>query len=810
MDLTEEPAGEGLHPPDLHDAGTGDEWGADGFPETSVSETSVEPDQAGPDVAPAPGTCEKQADCKQKGICLASTGGQKLCFAWCESTSECPPLHECKAPVGYEDKACFPTQPGLCMPCGGDEDCLPPTFKAEVSCIVFGGSGNFCVGACSLDDPASCPDGFVCYDLSVGSEPLARCVPVPGTQCQCEPYMEGKSTPCYKQSGDEKCLGSRTCKNGTLTVCSAPTPLPEQCNAKDEDCDGKVDEVVDLVAPPPCKLDFGVGFCQIGATCSAGTWVCKQVELAEICSVAELECIWLAGIADTDKDFWPDFCDPDDDGDAFPDAKDCLPLDKEAYPGATELCDNKDGDCNGVNDTDQLQGEPCEAAGDWGTCPGTESCIFGKWQCPVEAPGPEHCPTLAENCTFFPLGKSEDIDQDGIPNFCEVDKDGDGFPDNADNCPDVPNADQADFEKDGKGDVCDPDDDGDTIDDWKDCCPLVFNPNQKDSDSDFVCDACDPDDDNDALLDGNDNCPTLANQDQADLDKDGLGDVCDPDDDGDKVADAGDNCPTTPNTQQVDTDTDGMGDACDPDDDGDGKPDALDNCPLAANPLQEDADSDGLGDACDPDMDGDKVPDAQDNCPLTSNPDQSDIDKDGQGDACDPDKDGDGANNSLDNCPSVPNKTQPDMDKDCPATPYPADVSCGDACDPDMDGDGVLQDGDGSGTAGDKPCKSGNKTLCDDNCPGLANADQADLNGDGIGNACTSDMDGDSIPDGADNCPKNANPDQADLDKDKVGDVCDSDDDGDKVPDVSDNCPLVPNPDQADSDKDGKGDVCDM
>ena len=58
------------------------------------------------------------------------------------------------------------------------------------------------------------------------------------------------------------------------------------------------------------------------------------------------------------------------------------------------------------------------------------------------------------------------------------------------------------------------------------------------------------------------------------------------------------------------------------------------------------------------------------------------------------------------------------------------------------------------------------------------------------------DADQDGICDDVDNCPGVANPDQADNDNDGIGDVCD-------------NCPAVANPDQADSDGNGIGDACD-
>ncbi len=58
------------------------------------------------------------------------------------------------------------------------------------------------------------------------------------------------------------------------------------------------------------------------------------------------------------------------------------------------------------------------------------------------------------------------------------------------------------------------------------------------------------------------------------------------------------------------------------------------------------------------------------------------------------------------------------------------------------------------------------------------------------------DTDGDGVPDTSDNCPTVANANQADVDGDGVGDVCD-------------NCPNVANPNQLDSNGNGIGDACD-
>jgi len=181
------------------------------------------------------------------------------------------------------------------------------------------------------------------------------------------------------------------------------------------------------------------------------------------------------------------------------------------------------------------------------------------------------------------------------------------------------------------------------------------------------------------------------------------------------------------------------------DSDGDGISNSLDNCPNTVNPDQLNADGDTQGDVCDDDDDGDNTPDINDNCPLVSNIGQTDTDLDGIGDDCD-------------NCPNESNSDQADANGDGVGDACPGGTSTGGT----TGGGGTsADDADGDGVA--------NST---DNCPSLANADQADADGDGAGDVCDTDRDGDGIDNSIDNCVDTPNNDQADDDGDNIGNVC--------------------------------------
>jgi Thrombospondin type 3 repeat len=263
----------------------------------------------------------------------------------------------------------------------------------------------------------------------------------------------------------------------------------------------------------------------------------------------------------------------------------------------------------------------------------------------------------------------------------------------------------------------------------------------------------------------------------------------------------------------ADFDNDGTPDVYDSDDDNDGLDDDAEAI-FGSDPYNSDSDSDGYNDF-------------DDNCPADSNPasdwldansdlhtaTQADYDLDGFGDACDDDDDNDGVDDPVDNCPTGPNPGQEDLDDD----------GLGDVCDKDADGDryvdwiyyeeGVIEPNCNPGAA-DPSCVLGYD--CDD-----TNTDPAFLNGDCTGefkpNKTTTivDTDNDGDVDTSDNCPNVANSDQADGDSDGLGDACDAcpddpqnDIDGDGICGNIDGCPNEYNA-GSDFDGDGMDDACD-
>jgi len=179
-----------------------------------------------------------------------------------------------------------------CQPCQGDGDCYGG------SCRELDGQ-QVCVSPCGATAGA-CAPGFTCADIGGGVE---RCMPVTGS-CVCSALTDGQLRTCSRSNFFGTCFGQQTC-DGTSgwTECSARVPAAEVCDGVDNDCNGLVDDGVTSPAEACENTVEGVGTCtgqwfcrdehgvgEVGWTCSAPT------PEPEVCDFRDNNC---DGLVDT-------------------------------------------------------------------------------------------------------------------------------------------------------------------------------------------------------------------------------------------------------------------------------------------------------------------------------------------------------------------------------------------------------------------------------------------------------------------------------------------------------------------------------
>lgn len=261
--------------------------------------------------------CAENKDC-YSGYCVdAPEGG--VCSKTCFDTNSCPLGWSCSQLSGQGDTAfiCVPNDTYLCRPCADDDDCNAPGLPKTGVCRSFGDFGSICTRECSQD--VNCPQGFKCEDVQPygpDGPTLALCDSEDGEACRCtEKFVaEQASTSCVVENDLGTCVGEILCaEEGPLPACSALPATAEVCNGVDDDCDGVIDE--------------------------AG---------AEGCTVYYL---------DTDGDgyglgYGKCYCDPPDvPGEVWLlKGGDCNELVVTIHPGATEICNGFDDDCDGSID----------------------------------------------------------------------------------------------------------------------------------------------------------------------------------------------------------------------------------------------------------------------------------------------------------------------------------------------------------------------------------------------------------------------------------------------------------------------------
>jgi len=324
--------------------------------------------------------CATSVDC-QSGLCV-QTAEKWQCSKECDDDSSCPDGWKCLPIPGGTARGCFDLFANLCKPCKSDVECIPigGDFSGiSFVCIEYGPEGKYCGAPCG--ENRACPEGYTCETL--GGE-VTQCLRSSG-QCRCTERfrLEGAATVCYKENEFGRCYGEKTCQSD----CSASTPEKEKCgDGIDNDCNGLTDEA----GCEGCVFYFkdedydGFGLTEdalcleepkhpyiakVGGDCDDTSADIKPGAI-EICNGLDDNC---DGNTDPVGTFGCQNFYPDEDGDGYgafgmlakclcePQGVytaivtgDCNDGDASVYPGAREVCDGRDNNCNGETDEDLL------------------------------------------------------------------------------------------------------------------------------------------------------------------------------------------------------------------------------------------------------------------------------------------------------------------------------------------------------------------------------------------------------------------------------------------------------------------------
>ncbi len=362
------------------------------------------------------------------GLCVSYGDAGRYCGGECSVASDCPTGYECKDAVGVQGKGkqCVRTD----LTC----TCSPKAIQqgASTTCAITSAAGS-CPGTrkCLAAGLTACDAGTATPETCNGLDDNCNGLTDEPGAVGCETYWQDGDGDGYGLAstlgGKSECL----CKPTDLFTSSTPTDcnddnkdvspgMAELCNDVDDNCNGQTDEGCD---------DDKDGFCDaqlvmVGspAVCPKGTGDCNDNAVdvnpaaTETCDNQDNNCNGATDEGcDTDKDGFctaamitlgtPAVC--------LKGGGDCNDDDKAIHPGATEICDDQDNDCNALTD------EGCDDDVDL-YCDATMT-VVGK---------PAICPSGGNDCNVL-----DALVNPGVTEICGngIDDNCDGVTDGGDN-----------------------------------------------------------------------------------------------------------------------------------------------------------------------------------------------------------------------------------------------------------------------------------------------------------------------------------------------------------------------------------------
>ncbi len=286
--------------------------------------------------------CDGEID-EVEGGCACEPGEERECYPADAATLG---VGRCRAgrQTCDEQGVGFGACEGAVLPdaevCNGRDDDCDGNFDEEL------GVGEACFegqGACRAEGVINCMVQGIEGELSCTAEPgVAIAEACNDVDDDCDGVVDeevpGLGLDCVLEQGACSSAGTFICEGAEL-VCDAPPPVPEEerCNGRDDDCDGRVDELPG-----------------VGEGCVVGVGACAAEGLRE--------------------------CDPMT-GDLF-----CA---AEAGVPGEEICNGVDDDCDGALDEVAGVGEDCAREAGGCRTTGQTYCEIGTGAILCDAPDPE-------------------------------------------------------------------------------------------------------------------------------------------------------------------------------------------------------------------------------------------------------------------------------------------------------------------------------------------------------------------------------------------------------------------------------------